>query len=259
MRRIIAFIARYIYAAVSCLYLFTFGILFAKNRAFISTICAHFGYSRKVRTIIPEVELSEIVPENVSIQIREPIKGIGNVMPCEVIVIAQLVKSHAPDALFEIGTFDGRTALNMAANSHDQAEVYTLDLPKEQMDSTQLPIVPGERMYIDKEKSGSKYLGTDCEGKITQLYGDSATFDFSPFLNAMDFVFVDGSHSYEYGLSDSEKAIQLLRDGRGVIVWHDYGNWEGITKALNELRSKGEPFQRLKHIRGTSLVCLIAD
>jgi hypothetical protein len=259
MRRIIAFIVRYAYAALSCLYLFTFGLFSSRNRSLISTICAHFGYARKLRTIIPEVELSEIVPENISTQIREPIKGIGNVMPSEIVVIAQLVKFHNPPRLFEIGTFDGRTTLNMAANSPEEAKVYTLDLPKEQMDTTELPIVPEERIYIDKEASGSRYTGTDCEKKITQLYGDSATFDLSPFLNTMDFVFIDGSHSYEYGLSDSVKAVKLLKDGRGVILWHDYGNWEGITEALNELYSEEGEFKGLRHIKGTSLVCLIIE
>ena len=75
----------------------------------------------------------------------------------------------------------------------------------------------------------------------------------------MDFIFVDGSHSYEYVLNDSDKARKLLRDGRGVIVWHDYGDWDGVTKALNELYSAGGDFKGVKHISGTPLACLIVD
>jgi len=44
-------------------------------------------------------------------------------------------------------------------------------------------------------------------------------------------------------------------------LWHDYGTpyWEGVTRALNDLYSSAGEFKKLKHIRGTSLVCLIVD
>jgi hypothetical protein len=147
----------------------------------------------------------------------------------------------------------------MASNCSHEAKVYTLDLPKDKLYSTKLPIVPGDKgdkMFIDKEISGSRYLGKDCERKIIQLYGDSATFDFSPFFNMMDFIFIDGSHSYEYVLNDSKQALKLLRNGKGVILWHDYDLWGGVTKALDKLYLEDRKFKGLKHIEGTSMVCL---
>ena len=48
--------------------------------------------------------------------------------------------------------------------------------------------------------------------------GDSASFDFSKLGTRMDFIFIDGSHAYEYVLRDSETARGLLRDGRGLIA-----------------------------------------
>ena len=38
----------------------------------------------------------------------------------------------------------------------------------------------------------------------------------------------------------------------GVVVWHDYGIWEGVTKALEEMEQRER--LGLTHIRGTSLV-----
>jgi hypothetical protein len=38
----------------------------------------------------------------------------------------------------------------------------------------------------------------------------------------------------------------------GVIVWHDYGVWKGVTKGLEELED--QEGLGLKNIRGTSLV-----
>jgi hypothetical protein len=61
-------------------------------------------------------------------------------------------------------------------------------------------------------------------------------------------------------MNDSQIALKLLRDGRGVILWHDYGRpqwWPGVIRALDELQKKSKPFENLVHIEGTSLVCLI--
>jgi hypothetical protein len=94
--------------------------------------------------------------------------------------------------------------------------------------------------------------------KIVQLYGDSALLDFAPFDAKIDMAFVDGSHSYENVLSDSLNMLQLLRDGKGILVWHDYtGSHPGVVKALNRLYSKHRSFARLRHVRGTTLVVLI--
>ena len=262
MKRISAFITRYVYAAFSCLYLFTAGFLFEKNRLFIERICAQFGYVKKTPTlIVPTIELAEVVSEDSPIQVREPVAIDGNISLAEITVMSKLVKQYNPNRLFEIGTFDGRTTLNLAANASSETEVYTLDLPKDKLSATDLPLEAGEEKYIDKEISGVRFLGTDCEQKITQLYGDSATFDFSPFFKTVDFIFIDGSHSYEYVLNDSKRALQLLRDGRGVILWHDYGKpwWPGLTTALNEMYSAGKEFKSIQHIQGTSLVYLVIN
>jgi hypothetical protein len=64
-------------------------------------------------------------------------------------------------------------------------------------------------------------------------------------------VFVDASHSYENVLFDSETALQISIQG-GIILWHDYGVWEDVTKALDELKfNKGFD---LYNIAGTSIV-----
>ncbi|HKZ41442.1 MAG TPA: class I SAM-dependent methyltransferase, partial [Candidatus Hodarchaeales archaeon] len=189
----------------------------------------------------------------------EPMAVDGNVTALELIVIIQLIKHHNPCMVFEIGTFDGRTTLNMAANCAEDAKVYTLDLPNEKRHGMKLPIEPCDALYINKELISLRYTGTEYSKKITQLYGDSARFDFSAFVNQIDFVFVDGSHSHEYALNDSLHALELLRDKRSVILWHDYDAWKGVTNALNKLYVDSPEFKGLKHIEGTSLVCLLRD
>lgn len=254
MKKLKVFIISYIYSAASCVYLFAAGFLFAKNRPLIFSISRHFGYDGKPFDILmPTVRLSQLVTEDVAVKMRELEGEAGNVSLYELLAINQLVKLHDPKGLFEIGTFNGRTTLNMASNCSQEAEVYTLDLPKDQLNSTRLSIASGDRPFILKERSGARYSGQEAEEKITQLYGDSATFDFSPFLNKIDFIFIDGAHSYEYVLNDSKTALELLRNGKGVILWHDFNAWKGVTRALNELYSENGKFKGLKHIEGTSL------
>ena len=168
----------------------------------------------------------------------------------------QMIRKSHPSRLFEMGTFDGRTALNMAANSPEDAVVYTLDLPVEKINETALPIASGDAQHIQKDQSGSRYLRTCEKKKIAQLYGDTASFDFSPYFNGMEFVFIDASHSYEYVLNDSRIALRLLKNRRGLILWHDYGTFDGVTKALNELYAGDPQFKGARHIKETSLVCL---
>ena len=69
-------------------------------------------------------------------------------------------------------------------------------------------------------------------------------------------MFVDGSHAYEYVLSDSERALALLQGGAGTIVWHDYGEWTGVTRALDKLATTDARFADLRAIEGTTLAIL---
>jgi len=263
-KRLIRFINKYAVAAVSCAYTLTIGLLFSKNRILLSDICKIFGYNPKlIPPRVPTITIPETLRDNTLVQIREPIDINGNITILELVVIAKLIAQYKPLRLFEIGTFDGRTTLNMAANSPEEAMVFTLDLPKEQLHSAALVLSgkhsAGDKIFIDKNASGSRYMRTDCQSKIMQLYGDSATFDFGPFFNTMDFVFIDGSHSYDYVMNDSGISLKLLRNGKGIIVWHDYDTvWEGVTGALNKLYGTEPGYAKIRHISGTSLVCLLS-
>ena len=42
-----------------------------------------------------------------------------------------------------------------------------------------------------------------------------------------------------------------------MIVWHDYGVWDGATRALEELAASDPRFQNLQWIRGTSLLVMV--
>jgi predicted O-methyltransferase YrrM len=180
--------------------------------------------------------------------------GFGHITEFELKAICHIVQKYQPKKIFKIGTFEGRTTLNMALNAPD-AQVFTLDLPSSELSNTKMEVEAGEVRYIDKEQSGVRFLGKPAQKQIQQLYGDSATFDFTPYHNAIDLMFIDGSHAYDYVLSDTERALKMVKKG-GVILWHDYTNWEGVREGLNQYYKNDVGFAKLKHIGGTSIVMM---
>lgn len=96
------------------------------------------------------------------------------------------------------------------------------------------------------------YTGTPYADRIMQLYGDSKTFDESPWHKWADLVFVDGSHARSYVDSDSQKAMRIVKPG-GLVLWHDYAgarHASGVFHALNALAGT----LSLRHVRGTTFV-----
>lgn len=181
--------------------------------------------------------------------------GFGHTTEFELKVISNLVRKWEPRRIFEIGTFEGRTTLNMALNTTSDTEIITLDLPAEELASTKMEIEEGEVRYVKKEVSGQRFIGHPAASKIRQVFGDSASFDFGKYHNSVDVAFIDGSHAYEYVLNDSEKVFTIMRKG-GHIIWHDYTNWPGVWTALNELYQKDPRFKGIRHIGGTSIAML---
>ena len=61
-----------------------------------------------------------------------------------------------------------------------------------------------------------------------------ATSEEAKWSEPLDFVYIDGDHSYEAVLIDIKKWYPLLRTG-GIIAGHDYSpKWQGVIKAVQE-------------------------
>jgi len=135
--------------------------------------------------------------------------------------------------VLEIGTYDGGTALNMAANLTGNGKVYTVDLPSGFKDFA-LTISRFSNNAQEFKNIGIQYKGTEFENRIVQIYEDSAKIDYDKFGPLFDLVFIDGCHDYVYVKSDYEKVIKYVRKG-GIIIWHDYGMIRDVAKFVDEL------------------------
>jgi Methyltransferase domain len=175
-----------------------------------------------------------------------------NEMPCsaaDIISLCLIARLTNPKKIFEIGTFNGYTALHFAMNA-PQAEVYTLDLAPNK--GVTLNTTLGDDRFVGNSmKHDRVFEGRGEASRIHPLYGDSATFDFSPFHRTIDFFFIDGSHSYEYVRNDTLKALDSCHAG-SVIAWHDYGR-RGINGVSRWLHKFSKSFFQLYRIPNGSL------
>lgn len=203
---------------------------------------------------LPVVPMGQICSFGIPIRIVEPSGRDGNVSLVELVVLNHLVAQRSPQTIFELGTFDGRTTINLAANAPHDARVFTIDLPKSQMQGTKLDLDPDDRKYIYKNAPGDRFRHAIEGSKIAQYLGDTANFDFSPWYDRIDFVFVDASHSEPYVENDTEIALKLIgaRES-GIVIWHDYNAWPGVTTALERYRAGDARLKNLIHVPGTTL------
>jgi hypothetical protein len=125
--------------------------------------------------------------------------------------LCQMARALNVKKYFEIGTWVGLSAFNMAKNSGKEVEIFSLDIP---FDHPEIKIFD-----IPTEIFG--HFSKDCQN-VTHLKADSLSFDFTPFEKQFELIFVDGNHSFEYVKSDSKNALSLLKDDSSVIAWHDY-------------------------------------
>lgn len=147
-----------------------------------------------------------------------------------------------PQTIFEIGTLHGSGALHLAANA-PRAEVYTLDLPTGSV--PKLTTTMSDRIHVQEHSTGQlAFEGRPEASRIKCIYGDSASFDYSPFQGKVDLFFIDGAHSYDYVRNDTLKALECSHPG-SVIAWHDYGRVgvNGVSRWLHEFRSGREIFR----------------
>jgi predicted O-methyltransferase YrrM len=155
----------------------------------------------------------------------------------ELAYMAMICRALKPKKIFEIGTFRGRTALNFALNSPDDCTIYTMDLPPQERLPGLRDMHAADAQIVTQSITGADYQGKDVAYKIRQIYANSMQFDFSPYLDQMDIVFIDGGHHYEAAASDTRNALRMVRPG-GFVLWHDfanYGDYNDVTRAALDL------------------------
>ncbi len=186
--------------------------LFSTNRisyTLIDELSSRMGINRLADAIVAE-------------NLYDSSRSAGSVSPYELTVISRICRLLLPKVILEIGTFEGRTTLNMAINSPG-AEIFTVCLPPDKC-SFQI---------------GRFFAESPERARIHQILGDSRTLDYSR-IPSPDLIFIDGDHSYEGVLGDTRNAFRILSQ-KGAILWHDFDpcHLGSVTAALGEIEKNG--------------------
>jgi len=199
--------------------------------------------------VLERISLSALLPEPFLITLGPLREEPHNASEYELLCLASLVKVTGAAKVFEIGTYDGRSARAMAMNLHASGRLFTLNLPPGE-DRNAAGIQNVDSQLNTKVGSGFRFAATPEAERIEQLFGDSATFDFKSFEAQMDLVFIDGSHEFDYVSRDTKSAIRLLKPSGGWIVWHDAPLYGVAPYLTQQMRCEQWP---VKFIEGTTL------
>jgi predicted O-methyltransferase YrrM len=200
---------------------------------------------------MPERLLDAIGAAPVTLPPARNLGGEGSQTTEGIIFLASLARSIDARTVFEIGTFKGVTTWALAENIAEDGTVHTLDLPYDRGAALQLSELDEANRRRPPERL---FESVHPKAKVEQLWGDSATFDLTPFHGRCDLVYIDGAHTREYVESDTRNALTMLSE-RGAIVWDDYWRQEpGVRDVLESL-----PLRPLFRIPRTRLVVHLTD
>lgn len=219
-----------------------FGVLLRRNDRHLSTRVSELCFGAHRPGVYPELSRSTIISGELFVTLRNLPGQSYNVTETELLAIGSIIKQMNARVAFEIGTADGRTIANMGDNMASQSTVFTLNLPLDED--------PGHSQNV---RVGDCFLRRPPAARVVQLWGDSKTFDFSPYWGSCGVVFIDGVH-FEPGVSkDTRVAMQLVNRENGVILWHDALRFD-VQKVLPKIAAAQALPIHL--ITNTNLACL---
>jgi hypothetical protein len=152
------------------------------------------------------------------------------------LVVHSLIRQYQPRRFLEIGTSAG-TGTNVICKAmgfrsdpfrrflHRGRQVLSIDIPP---GTDPQKIYPGEH----PEDGHPAHAGVNCRFSYVQLFGDSTSFDYSPYY-PIDAWFIDGKHNYEYASKDT---LQALKSEPQLIIWHDM-QIDGVSEAVVDIMS----------------------
>jgi predicted O-methyltransferase YrrM len=133
----------------------------------------------------------------------------------EIIEWTNLVASLAPKRALEIGTYRGGTLYLLCAFSTPNAKIISLDLPRGQFGGGyHWAKIPLFKLFRRKNQT-LKLVRADSHQPLTKKRVENILAG-----EKLDFLFIDGDHTYEGVKQDFEMYAPLVRKG-GTVVFHD--------------------------------------
>lgn len=133
----------------------------------------------------------------------------------EITSLAELVKELKPKTVLEIGTAEGGTLFLFSRLADPCAKIISIDLPGGEFgggypewktDLYKSFSSPSQKLYLLRENSHS----VSTRKQVEEIIGTMP----------IDFLFIDGDHTYEGVKKDFEIYSPLVKEG-GIIAFHD--------------------------------------
>ena len=160
---------------------------------------------------IPEVGLTDLVSGTEVVLNTITFRAGGSSVP-DYLLLTGLCQQSRPCNYFEIGTFMGESMANVAPFCE---QCISLSLGDEEFAQT-------EELGRDARRVSRMF--SQSLPNVKHLYGDSLHYDFGQITERFDVILVDGCHDYSAVVSDTAKAMKLLRNDQSVVVFHDAKN-----------------------------------
>jgi hypothetical protein len=214
----------------------------------------------KPRVLLEKIENDFGIPTEMRFQV--PSSKIGSILTLEATVLFALLKIISPAKIFEFGTFLGYSTALFLNNS--DAKVFSIDLPTNEINKSVAHSPDADKLLTDdryndeflsawSSEHGEVYLANLRNNMNLKLIKcDSQEFNPGSFdlIGSVDFLFVDGGHSYAIIESDTQKAFQMMTK-TGIVIWHDFNSklHSQVTEYLASLSSQN----LIVHIESTML------
>lgn len=226
------------------------------------------GIVNKIRPKIILQQIENTISKPVEMKLNIPSSQIGSLTTLEATMMIALMKLTDPKAIFEFGTFLGYSTSLFLKNSNKKCTVYSIDLGEIEMKQEENTfnmdtvlsndIINDDFLRSIQSTKGAFYIKDDIDNKnpkLQLLFGDSTKFSVSEknLKNAIEFIFIDGGHTFNIVQSDTNKAFEMVESG--VILWHDYNSkiHSDVTDFVDSLAKERMIF----HIEHTMLAFTI--
>jgi predicted O-methyltransferase YrrM len=160
-------------------------------------------------------------------------------------VLTDAIERVRPSLILEIGTWKGRSAINMAKRCKAlglSTEIVCIDtwlgnkehwLRKDADHYDSLRIKHGYPGFYWTFLRN--VVDSGVEDVITPLPvpSDTAYYILSSMKVVADLIYIDGAHEYEAVTRDLQQYWELLSDD-GLLIGDDYVGWDGVTRAAND-------------------------
>lgn len=121
--------------------------------------------------------------------------------PWEAETLYHLAK-RSSEGIVEIGRFNGGSTL-LLATANTTVPIYSIDIDPQ-----------------DDQLAKQLMTDNNVGSNVTLLVGDSRSNDLKSTIQAFDFIFIDGDHSYEGCTADIMNWFDRLSSG-GIVAFHD--------------------------------------